>query len=189
MAKAISNSLEGLRAPDRGSTHAGQNKADQLNSLKCPFPEICTADDKTDCLRNRVTYELVCGVCQGEEEGDVPEVAIGRGSRAVYRGQTGHSLHKRLLEHAADVRRASLHNGMARHMQTVHPHVDRTAPNDLFTAKIIGARTLNLERTLLEALQIEEAESDSKLEVCNSRSEWGRGQLRRLTVVDREARE
>ena len=41
-----------------------------------------------------------------------------------------------------------------------------------------------MERGVLEALQIEEVEENPRIEVCNSKAEWGRANLRRLTVAE-----
>ena len=180
--------MEGVRAPDRGLTKIvemggnkvslGLFKANPFNILQCPFPELCLADSKTDCTKSRVTYELTCKVCEGEEDG----VSLGL-ARSAYRGNTGHTLHKRLLEHSADLRRGASSNGMAKHFLMAHPEVDR-AQAGLFSAKVLGVRQLNMDRGILEALQIEELERETGTNILNSKSEWGRRTLRRITVAE-----
>ena len=132
----------------------------------------------------RVTYELVCNLCPRDDDSNVV-VPEGDGRSAVYRGQTAHTLHKRLREHIGEVRRGSSTNGMAKHIMASHPDADRaTGSQLLFTGRIIGHKRLNMERGVLEALQIEEVEENPRIEVCNSKAEWGRASLRRLTVAD-----
>ena len=101
-------------------------------------------------------------------------------------GITGHSIHKRSLEHEKATRRGDNNNGMAKHYSAAHPEVDLKAGSRLFTAKAVGRPNIphNITRYITEAAIIEERVSSLGPDmVLNSRGEWGRVQLRRLTVA------
>ena len=66
-----------------------------LSILKFADSKVCNADIKSDCSSARVTYELVCNLCPRDDDSNVV-VPEGDGRSAVYRGQTAHTLHKRL---------------------------------------------------------------------------------------------
>ena len=102
----------------------------------------------------------------------------------VYRGQTGCSGHKRCREQIDVIRRGSDSSGMAQHLHQHHPGEVANADDhaSLIAMKILDVRSKNLERGILEALRIEEAESCNSINTCNRRTEWGRVPLGRLTV-------
>ena len=176
LAKLVKDSLRGYKAPDGGTTMviemggssvlAGMSKPDPFLSSGCLFPEECPVDPKHNCWGSKVVYDLECEVCG-----------------AQYVGTTGHSLHKRILEHEKAVRRSDQSNSMAKHYCTAHPEVDK-ANNKLFNAKIIGTSNIthNIVRYITEAATIEDRVNKGD-NIVNSRGEWGRVQLRRLAVI------
>ena len=54
----------------------------------------------------------------------------------------------------------------------------------LFSVKILGSRSVNMERYIEEGVWIEEAVKMNKVSQMNSKGEWGRVNTRRITVQD-----
>ena len=123
---------------------------------------------------SRVTYEIECLICKEAENNGI--------QRAVYRGQTGCTLHKRLLEHEDDLRRGHANYGISKHFQNDHPDIDPMG-NGLIKAKVLSCKVFNMERCIDEALHIEQIELENNVAVLNSKAEWGRNKLRRLIVL------
>ena len=144
-------------------------KPDPFLGNGCLFPEECPIDPKQNCWGAKLIYQLECFECG-----------------AQYVGTTGHSIHKRSLEHEKATRRGDSNNGMAKHYTAAHPEIDLKAGTRLFTAKAVGRPNIqhNIIRYITEAATIEEKVSNLGPDmVLNSRGEWGRVQLRRLTVA------
>ena len=87
------------------------------------------------------------------------------------------------MEHLYNIRRGSEASGMAEHIKRDHPEADTGAPEQIVAFRILQQRPKNMERAILESLFIEELERDRSKVACNRKAEWGRQQLRRLTVV------
>ena len=54
---------------------------------------------------------------------------------------------------------------------------------DFVTTCLAGGIRYNLDRFILEALEIEEAKNDNNTQIMNSRSEWGGKGLPRIVVT------
>ena len=145
----------------------GMAKPDPFLGGGCQFPETCGVDPKQTCWHQRVVYSLECSECG-----------------ALYVGTTGHTLHKRCLEHDKAVRRGDKTNSMSKHFLAEHPETDKNQEGHLFKAKVIGAPNIqhNIVRYITEATTIEDKVNTGDSEVVNSRGEWGRIQLKRLGV-------
>ena len=70
---------------------------------------------------------------------------------------------------------------MAKHIISSHPDIDRSQNGDLFKAKIEERCDLNLQRYITEATEIEWRVNSGE-QLLNSKGEWGRVSLKRLTV-------
>ena len=77
---------------------------------------------------------------------------------AVYRGQSGHSSHKRCLEHMDSIRRGDNSSGMGAHMSEAHPGIDLADPKEVIEMTIIDHRAKNMERGIAEAILIGKTE-------------------------------
>ena len=167
-----------LKAPDGGLTKvveaagasitAGLRNPDPCWPKGCPFKEQCPVEPTQSCGGSRVVYQLQCTNCE-----------------ASYLGTSGHSLHKRGMEHLTAVRRRNQSYAMARHYSAEHPDWDPNS-NDLpFTSKMLKGPNIqgNLQRYLSEALLIRDF-TDSGKKLLNGRGEWGRTSLKRLAIVD-----
>ena len=104
---------------------------------------------------------------------------------SLYRGQSGCSLHKRGLEHVDSIRRGNDQSGIAHHMVHSHPGVPRDEAARSIVISTLACRQRNMERGLLEAIYIAEAEETPGIDPANRRGEWGRTTLRRVGVVER----
>ena len=104
---------------------------------------------------------------------------------ASYLGTSGHSLHKRSMEHLTAVRRGNQSYAMARHYSSEHPDWDPNSNVLPFTSKMLKGPNIqgNLQRYLSEALLIRDF-TDSGEKLLNGRGEWGRTSLKRLAIVD-----
>ena len=73
--------------------------------------------------------------------------------RYVYIGTSGFNIHKRMLEHESCARNHNTLNALGKHMNNCHQNENAT-----FVTEILqGGIKFNLERLILEALEIEEA--------------------------------
>ena len=134
----------------------------------CPFEEKCWIKEGQVCTRARTVYEVRCSKCT-----------------AVYTGTTGHSVHKRGWEHMRALKGNNMTYAITKHFSLDHPEVDRNEER-LFEMRIIDkTRTSNLERYISEGIKIEEANlARGGGKQLNSKGEWGRVSIKRLTVTE-----
>ena len=140
-------------------------------------------------MKSSVVYKISCTSCEDDQTvgdtneddqsvGDTREddqsvgmeedqsVGDVRRHPSVYIGQTGRSLHSRMSEHLAGLKRMEKSCPLAKHVTLSHGGVKEDAR---FKSKILhGART-NLSRLVLEAEQIQEHLEEG---VLNSKSEF-----------------
>ena len=111
----------------------------------------------------------------------------GDGFKCAYYGTSGHSGHKRASEHLNALQKRNLSYAMTKHYRLAHPEVDTTEAEYMIRFKIISSSIkFNLQRFITEAFTIEKMDQyKNNIKILNSKSEWGSGRLRRLTVVDR----
>ena len=141
---------------------SGLRKLDPFDSGTCPYNIKCLSDDKTKCSTMNTTYQLTCTLCQPEQN-ILPEP----GSRHIYKGCSGRSLHKRLTEHQDDVRTNNHKNAMSKHMTACHKDIEN--PEMHMTAKILSVHNSVLHRVVDECHRLENDQS-----LANSKGEWGR---------------
>ena len=174
LANRIRATLQDRISPDGGKTKVverggdkiskGLYRADPFGEKFSPFNRKCPANGHANCTLNRVVYEIECLLCKNDHLDDNAEV-----KRAIYRGQTGCSLHKRLIEHEDDLKRGQAQYGISKHFKITHPTID-TNHGGLVMAKVVGHRVFNMERCIEEALCIEQIEMDAGVEVLNSKA-------------------
>ena len=73
-------------------------------------------------------------------------------------------------------------SGIAAHFSLDHPGVDQRQAVNYISMRVMATRSKNMQRGLLEAIYIEEAEMDPSLTTANRKGEWGRSTLRRLAT-------
>ena len=142
------------------------NKDQFGGNTGCQFKTKCYIDESQDCRISRAVYRIECQSCLEEER------------KFVYIGTTGFNIHKRSLEHVKSVRQKNQNNALAKHMSLYHS--DEEA--NFVTTCISGGIKFNLNRFILEAIEIEEARLNPEIRVMNSRSEWGGKGLPRIVV-------
>ena len=167
-----------MMAPDGGRTliveaaglsiTAGLRNPDPSWPKGCPHQDKCPVDPKQTCGGSRIVYQLNCTTCE-----------------AAYLGTSGHTLHKRSMEHLEAVRRGNTAYAMARHYATEHPEWDGQGDAKPFSCKILRGPNImgNIQRYLEEALLIRDA-TDKGDKLLNGRGEWGRTSLKRLAIVE-----
>ena len=134
----------------------------------CQFPVKCYITENQDCRVSRGVYRIVCKTCE-----------IREGKTYVYIGTSGFNIHKRMLEHEACARNHSTSNALGKHMSLCHAN-----ENASFETEILqGGIRYNLERFILEALEIEQIKNTPDVHIMNSRSEWGGKGLPRIQVT------
>ena len=192
LVKAAQEAANRVTSPDGGKLKVveltgrpvvmGLKMNDPYETNQCPYPDKCVASEKTNCMKKGVVYDIECLLCSREE--DNPEAGPESDSdevnkkATIYRGTTGHTLHKRTSEHTAAVRRrkGDLTSSVAKHMKALHPGKDPT-----LSASILDSDDRNLYRMVKEALHIEDAMSTHIL--MNQKSELGRRRLPRLMIL------
>ena len=142
-------------------------------------------------MKSSVVYKISCKLCEDDQTvGDAKEddqsvgdareddqpVGDARKLPSVYIGQTGRSLHSRITEHMAGLRKMEKTCPLTKHVNLSHGGVKEEAN---FQSKILhGART-NLRRLVLEGEQIQEHLEEG---ILNSKSEFRGTKVIRLVV-------
>ena len=104
---------------------------------------------------------------------------------ALYTGTTGTSIHKRTITHMEAVKGGDRSNPISKHFLIEHREVRMVDGGEaLFSVKILGSRSVNMERYIQEGIWIEEAVNVNRVGHMNSKGEWGRVNTRRITVQD-----
>ena len=134
------------------------NKDQFGGNLGCHYREKCYISQKHDCRISKVVYRIECNTCR-ERDGKI----------FVYIGTSWFDIHKRSLEHIRAVQAKNQKNALAKHMALYHQNED----GNFVTTCLAGGIRYNLDRFILEAIEIEEAKNDANTNVMNSRSEWG----------------
>ena len=141
---------------------------DPFNKGVCPFPVKCAIKDGQDCTKSRLVYEIKCNICD-----------------AFYIGTTGHTAHKRGMEHVKALQKGNKEYAMTKHFIEDHPQVNKE-DEGLITLSIRDkTRTSNLDRYISEGYIIEDAsKTANRGKQVNSRGEWSRISMKRLTVSE-----
>ena len=130
----------------------------------------CTIATDDNCRSSRVIYKISCLKCENNPNSE----------DMVYIGTSGHSTHKRNLEHLDDLRRGSMRSAITKHHQQKH----RGEDPEFVTTVVKGGVRFNLDRFITEAIEIETHNFTPGVRVLNSKSEWGHRGLPRLVVDD-----
>ena len=189
LAAKLSDSLRGQKGPDGGTTKVvesggssisrGLTISDPFKSNECPFNIKCCSSSNTDCTSARIVYRIDCNLCctQVDAESEL---------KVSYAGTSGHSLHKRLLEHQASVFRGDGTSALAKHHKLKHgdiPFINKEEVSNLYTATVIKPRVkFNIQRYVAESLVIDKFNNDPNIELINSKSEWGNNRVRGLEM-------
>ena len=145
----------------------------QLSNGKCPRLdcEVCANPDikgSTLCNVSDVVYEASCTLCEQKFKENPSE-----GHKGRYIGETYRTLYERSLEHVSALRRFDSSSFMVKHWSSCHPLSDKPPE---FRFKVVQKHKDALSRKIHEAVRI------SNCAALNSKSEWGRLKLSRLTV-------
>ena len=137
LADNVRGKIGQMVAPDGGRTlvveaagrpiTAGLRNPDPGLAKGCPHRDECPVVPEQRCGGARMVYQLQCTSCG-----------------ALYLGTSGHSLHKRNMEHLEAVRSRNGSYAMARHYMSEHPEWTPTAGDGEFPfiSKIIRDQTL-----------------------------------------------
>ena len=139
--------------------------------------QVCVATDKASkCQVRNVVYISECLQCW-----DVYFSDPNRGGddfiRHIYVGETSRSLRERAGEHVAGAKRLDEGNFISKHWQDKH-HQDVDPPTFVFRVNKIHRDPLS--REIHEATLIQEVKEDKF--ILNSKSEWNKTSLSRLTL-------
>ena len=129
---------------------------------------LCLISEDHDCRVSRAIYQIACGNCKENPAA----------KDALYIGTTGRTVHSRQLEHQSAVRLGTESNPLVKHHSVNHPGIN---PN-FHTGILHGGIRFNLDRFVVEALEIDSAREDQNVIVLNQKAEWGQQSLPRLAV-------
>ena len=135
----------------------------------CQYSEKCLISQDQDCRVVRAIYRIICKTCEARD-----------GQKFVYIGTTGFSIHKRMMEHINCARTKNVKNALGKHSALHH---EGEVSVEFETEILQGGMKYNLERFILEAIEIEEGRNNPAYTIMNSRSEWGGRGLPRIQVV------
>ena len=203
--ESLTREISSLKGPDDGTTkvieRGGENITAGLSNMNpnrlpgCTFSSSeCIVKEGQVCSTQSACYAISCTDCEAPvltPDSQVPEGrkgrwVAGRRMRAAththqYYGQTGRSAHCRMREHLSALRRCDTKSPLYKHDVTQHSGVPREGR---YEAEILSRHKHNLGRLVSEGNLILEATNClGQDKVMNSKSEWGRGKLIRLTVV------
>ena len=115
----------------------------QTGTTGCQYGEKCLINPDQDCRITRAIYRIICKTCDERD-----------GSKYVYLGTTGFSIHKRMLEHAYSARTKNVKNALGKH-SSLHHEGENTVE---FVSEIVqGGIKYNLERFILKQLKLKKA--------------------------------
>ena len=130
--------------------------------------EKCPVVPEQRCTGARMVYQLQCNLCG-----------------AIYLGTSGHTLHKRSLEHLEAVLKGNQGYAMGKHYAAEHPQWTPGVDGHQFpfTSKLVKGPNIqgNIQRYLTEALLIRDKEKTKT--ILNGKAEWGRTTLKRLAII------
>ena len=145
---------------------AGLLRADPMRSNDCQWEEgKCPVAAEKTCLISRVVYSLKCTACG-----------------ATYIGTTGLTLHARGLQHLEALINGDNGYPMTKHYGKDHPGV-AVDKGSLVITPLTGHISDNSRRFTGEAVAIAKASREGKM-LLNSKGEWSRVSIRRLTVTE-----
>ena len=110
---------------------------------KCEYNQKCMSTDRTNCCRANVVYRVECELCKEQ------------GTKSLYTGTTGCTLHKRMIEHNAAIGRNDQKNALAKHMLASHQGEEAK-----FSTTILDQQKYNMQRYIAESLHIEVTTND-----------------------------
>ena len=101
-----------------------------------------------------------------------------------YAGTSGHTLHKRMWEHAQSVWRGDRKSALSKHHKDKHTEIalsDVSSVKEIYEAKLFkSSYKFNTQRYIHESLIIEQLNNDPHTMLLNNKAEWGHNPVRRL---------
>ena len=94
----------------------------------------------------RAIYRIICKTCEARD-----------GQKFVYIGTTGFSIHKRMMEHIYCARAKNVKNALGKHSALHH---EGEIGVEFETEILQGGMKYNLERFILEAIEIKEGRNN-----------------------------
>ena len=159
--------------------HAGQS-AGQLANQSAGQVQLAgqSAGQVVDTISRPPT------VTDGSDGGPLADADVLGSQVCAYVGTSGHTVHKRAVEHAQSVWRRDGKSALSKHHKYKHPEVTFDTPSDIsemFEASVIkNCFKFNTQRYISESLEIEKVNNDPHTVLLNNRSEWGNNKVRRL---------
>ena len=154
------------------------------DGAKCGRGDDCiTCSQSTEtlppCTRVSVVYENHCTICNQEAGGTQEARTVENAPPSIYIGETSRSIQERALEHHADLRNKREKSHMYKH-RVLH-HEDKETP---FLMKVISFHKSALSRQAAEAVRIRRRGGEGS--ILNSKAEFNRSYIPRLTLVEEE---
>ena len=138
---------------------------------ECPVCELSETGKSSKCRASNVVYEARCLACVDlVEKGIISENEVG-----VYKGETSRTLMERAVEHLAGAKNVEIDNFITKHWAQRHNDLE-AFPQMKFS--VLRQCKDALTRQVTEAVLIEMKAN------LNSKAEWGKNTLSRLSVQD-----
>ena len=163
---------ERVKIVERGGTQVKQilHKSNPWSKGFCGRSNClpCLHGDGTqNCFDKNVVYQIKCIDCTEEEK-----------KTAVYVGQTSRSMYERGQEHLMGLKKSQESSPLYKHV--CEEHKGETTVK--FEMKIVKKHFSAFSRLVHEALVIERTSKANDFLIMNSKGEWGRSHLPRLSI-------
>ena len=175
----------GIKVVERAGTSLGSkfSQGSLWDGAQCGRGEDCiTCSQGTEtlppCTRVSVVYENFCTICNQEARGGQEAKTVEDAAPSIYIGETSRSIQESALEHQPDLRnkRERSHN-----KHRVLHHEDKETP---FMMKVVSFHKSALSRQAAEAVRIRRRGGEGS--ILNSKAEFNRSYIPRLTLVEEE---
>ena len=178
LVQEVKKKIGAIRGPDKGVTKVIENEGKPITAgltKKNPFPrETCDYDEPrcivgAGCSAVSTCYEIMCKECQGEVEG-------GQGTKRYhYIGQSGTSVHRRMLSHLS--KKDSV---IWKHQGEYHGGNKELKEVEM---KVLKVSKGVLDRLVSEGQLIGKAERDTPGTLMNGKGEFAKSKLVRFEVT------
>ena len=137
-------------------------------------------DGKQNCREKNIVYQISCMECAAERAAAAADSDLPRCRLAIYTGQTSRTGYERGREHFIGLQKKNENNPLFKHAAESHNK------DVQFKMKVVKRHFSAMSRLVHESVVIERNSKDSSIAVLNSRLEYSKYVIPRLTLEDED---